>query len=161
MPELVEPLLKEVFRQDKINDFNASWVFDHLMRKRLVFLLPHLELFTKGLSTIASESCMRPMAHTCELLTEAYYKERLPIFAENITEKHLERIVNTCFDWLIGEHKVATKVFAMTSLFYLGLQFKWIHPELQLVLEDSIPKGTVGYKNRAKKTLQAIKANKR
>ncbi|WP_422860219.1 hypothetical protein ACOKFD_04885 [Flagellimonas sp. S174] len=157
-PELTLTLLNQVFEQDKIDEFNASWVLDHLLRKRLVYLLPYFEEFTLGLAEMKSESCIRPMAHICQMVTEAYFEKKDKIFIENISSNQLERIMTACFDWLIGQHKIAAKVFSMTSLYYLGMQFHWIHPELKLVLEETIAKGTSGYKNRAAKTLDRLVA---
>ena len=155
-PELTGRLLQEVFAQDKTDAFNASWVFDHLMRKKLVYLLPYLDEFTGGLSRLSNESGIRPMAHVCEMLCETYFKRKDKAFVNNMTAEHLEKIMTTCFDWLIGEHKVAAKVFAMSSLFYLGAKFDWVRPELKMILEDTIAQGTAGYKNRAKKTLDKL-----
>ncbi|WP_431121706.1 adenylosuccinate lyase [Flagellimonas flava] len=156
LPNRTGNLLQEVFDQDKTDSFNASWVFDHLMRKKLVYLLPYLDEFTGGLSKLTNESGIRPMAHVCELLCEAYFKKKDETFVKNMTAEHLEKIMTVCFDWFIGEHKVAAKVFAMSSLFYLGTKFDWVHPELKMILEDTIAQGTAGYKNRAKKTLDKL-----
>ncbi|PWL38573.1 adenylosuccinate lyase [Flagellimonas aquimarina] len=156
-PELTEPLLIEVFAQDKTDSFNASWVFDNVMRKKLIYLVPHFETFTLGLKELTSESNIRPMAHICELTMEAYFKKKDISFREHITEEQLERVMTVCFDWLIGEHKVAAKVFAMTSLYYLGMKFDWVHPELKLILEQTAHEGTAGYKFRCRKTLENLK----
>ncbi|KPM33742.1 Hypothetical protein I595_648 [Croceitalea dokdonensis DOKDO 023] len=156
-PDVIQPLLTAIFEQDKNNEFNASWVFDHLMREKLHFLIPHVSYFIRGTSTLTSESCMRPMAHTCQLLTEAYFKEAQPAFTDRVKVKELEPLVSICFDWLIGTHKAATKVFAMTSLYYLGKGFPWIHPELKQYLENTFSEGTPGYKNRAGKLLELLK----
>lgn len=155
-PDLVEVLLDTIYQEDKEGTFNASWVFDHLMRKRLAFLLPQLDKFCSGLATLQSESCIRPMAHVCQMITEAYFKKKDSSFRKKVTEIHLDQMVTACFDWLIGEHKMAAKVFAMTSLLHLGKKFEWIHPELRSVLEQSMGDGTAGYRNRAEKTLNAL-----
>lgn len=157
LPELTEHLLQEVFDQDSTDSFNASWVFDHLMRKKLVYLLPHFEKFTLGLADLRSESIIRPMAHVCELCMEAYFKTKDIAFTKNITPQQLERILTSCFDWLIGEHKVAAKVFAMSSLYYLGQKYDWVHPELKMVLEQQQHNDSAGYKSRARKTLAELK----
>jgi hypothetical protein len=157
-PELTESLLEEVFAQDAARDsFNASWVFDHLMRKKLDFLLPHIDRFIEGTAKLKTESCMRPMAHVMELLNEAYFLQRKPTYLKCISKDHHETMVTICFDWLINEHKVATKVFAMTSLYYLGERFEWVGPELKSVLELQIADGTAGFKNRGGKILNKLK----
>ncbi|WP_420322881.1 adenylosuccinate lyase [Flagellimonas sp.] len=156
-PELVGHLLQEIFDQDGTDSFNASWTFDHLMRKKLVYLLPHFEKFTKGLEGLKSESIIRSMAHVCEFSMEAYFKTKDPVFVQNITPEQLERIVTVCFDWLIGNHKVAAKVFAMSSLYHLGQKYDWVHPELKMVLEQQVHDGTAAYKSRASKTLAKLR----
>lgn len=156
-PELVGTLLEEVFKEDAVGEtFNASWVFDNVMRKNLSFLLPFLGEFINGLPNLKFESCLRPMAHVVELLNEAYFKKQNPLFLKKINAEHQEVMVTTCFDWLIGEHKVATKVFAMTSLFYLGEKFDWVRPELKSVIEQQIHNGTAGFKSRGGKTLKLL-----
>ncbi|WP_375324763.1 hypothetical protein [Flagellimonas sp. GZD32] len=155
-PDLTSFLFEEVLLEDKEGTFNASWTFDHLMRKRLEYLLPFFEIFVNGLSQLQTESCIRPMAHVCEMVCEAYFKKEDPVFIQNITDVQLEKVLTCCFDWLIGPMNMAPKVFSMTSLYYLGLKFPWVHPELKLVLEDSYNTGTIGYKNRAKKTLDKL-----
>jgi len=155
-PQLARILYNEVLLEDKAGTFNASWTFDHLMRKNLIYLLPFFEDFVNGLSVLKTESCIRPIAHICEMVCEAYFKKKHPEFVQNITDSQLEKIMTSCFDWLIGPMNIAPKVFSMTCLYYLGLKFDWVHPELKLVLEDSYATGTTGYKNRAKKTLDKL-----
>jgi len=155
-PELVAPLITAIEKEDREGTFNASWVFDNVMRKKLMLLLPHIDHFVKMALALQSESCIRPTAHVCQLLTQAYYVKKKTPFVKNLDENHLEQMATACFDWLIGEHKVAAKVFAMTSLLHLGKSFAWIHPELKLVLQDTIAQGTSGYKHRGKKTLDQL-----
>lgn len=155
-PELVGILLKAIWEEDKEGTFNASWVFDHLMRKKLDYLLPYINDFANGLENLKSESCIRPMAHVCELVTETYFEKKYELFITHISNQHLEQIVNACFSWLIDNHKMAAKVFSMTSLLYLGMKFDWIHPELKITLENSIANGSSGYQSRAKKTLHKL-----
>ena len=157
-PELIGPLLEFIALEDQEGTFNASWVFDNAVRKGLHPLLPHLDRFTEIIPSLVSESCIRPMAHCCELLVLAYFKTKDDNVRKHMNETHLEVMASTCFDWLIGTHKVAAKVFAMTSLLHLGQAFDWIHAELRPVLEATIAQGTAGYKHRAKKTLDQLHA---
>jgi len=151
---LTKPLLEEVFAQDASGDsFNASWVFDHLMRKELDYLLPHLDIYVHGTANLKTQSCIRPMAHVMELLNEAVFKHKTPEYTRAITLELKEQMTTICFDWLIGDYKVATKVFAMTCLFYLGEEYEWIRPELKSIIALQITEGTVGFKNRGSKIL--------
>ena len=134
-------------------------VFDHLMRKHLDFVLPFIPEFIHGIQGLTSESCMRPMAHTCQMLTESYFVKQEPRFIKAMDPESLETLVEVCFDWLIEDHKVATKVFSMTSLYYLGKRFEWIHPELKNVLQNTIAQGTAGYKSRAGKLLHQLEVD--
>ena len=152
-PNLVQPLLASVHEQDKEGLFNASWVFDHVLRQQPELILLVIDTFVEGLEHIQSESCIRSMAHACQTTTEHYFKKKNPLFTAQITPSHLETIVTVCFDWLITEHKVATKVFAMTCLFYSGEKFNWIWPELKLYLEQHIGSGSPGFQNRGGKLL--------
>jgi len=45
----------------------------------------------------------------------------------------------------------------MQSLYWLGFQFTWIHPELKIILERDYHTGSSGYKARARKILNQIK----
>ncbi len=156
-PQLMHPLIITSFEQDlQKSSFNASWVLDHTLRNKKTLLLPYFELFLNGLAEVKTESCLRPFAHIVQLSCIAYYKEKHFSFRQTIQKSHLEALTTFCFDWLIGNHKVATKVFAMTSLYYLGLDFSWVHRQLQGVLENEIHTGTAAYKSRAKKTLDLL-----
>ncbi|GGG47385.1 hypothetical protein GCM10011414_16350 [Croceivirga lutea] len=156
-PNLTCHLLDLVLAEDKTEYWHCSWVFDNVMRKNLILLLPCLDTFSNNLKSLTSESVLRPMAHICELLTLGYFKHKNPELRAHLTNNHLEKITESCFDWLIGNHKVATKVFAMTSLFYLGEKYDWIRPELKSVLEQQIHDGSAGFKSRGSKTLEKLK----
>ncbi len=155
-PELVGPILQEILVEEQEGTFNASWTFRHLMQSKLDYLLPFLNEFTKMLGGLKSEATIRSMACVCEMVCLAYFKKKDLAFQKNVTDEQLEKIMTACFDWLISDMNMAPKVFSMTSLFYLGLKFDWIHTELRQVLEDTYASGTTGYQNRAKKTLDKL-----
>jgi len=73
-----------------------------------------------------------------------------------ITRTDLEKMTEVNFDWLIGDEKVATKAYAMESLELLGGAFKWVHPELKIILQRGIPEHTMAYSARARHILNKI-----
>jgi len=115
-PELTGVLLKVIFEQDKLRkNFNGCWVFDHLMRKKLGYLLPYMNVFIEGLTHISWESTLRPMAHVLEMVNERYFVKKDAAYTKTITTEQQEIMAEVCFDWLIGPHKVAGRYRNKTS----------------------------------------------
>ena len=156
-PILVKTLLEEIFLADaKGNNFNASWVLDHVLRKELQLIYPYVKLFCKSIPSLKNESNLRPVAHIIEMLVLQYYIKKDQNLIAVLKKVQLEQLTTVCFDWLIGNHKIATQVFCTTSLYHLGTTFNWVHPELIGILENKIDKGSTGFKNRAEKTLNLL-----
>lgn len=159
-PELLSPLFKIAFKgQDPISS-KACWILEFVAKKNLDLILPHIDLFTQKISTLNLDSSVRPMAKICEFLTKAYFSKKKNKTKTTLTNAHLELMATTCFDWLIGEHKVAAKAYSMTSLLLLGYKLDWIHAELKLVLEQNYANGSAAYKARARMTLEKLKSLK-
>ncbi|MEL6305094.1 MAG: hypothetical protein AAGL29_01985 [Bacteroidota bacterium] len=155
-PELVLPLIQHVFKEEKEGLFMASWVLDHLLRKNLLLLLPHIDFFIAGLTEMQSDSSIRPMAHCCEMLLTKVYQKKDAVYCKAINLGHKEVLLSTNFDWLIGPYRAATKVFSMTNVYYLGKDFDWVHPELTSVLQETLSEGSTAYQNRGSKILKRL-----
>jgi hypothetical protein len=74
-----------------------------------------------------------------------------------LSEKHLEEIIESSFDWLINDIKVAPKAYSMRTLYLLGQQHDWIHPELKTIITKDFPNHSAAYKAVAKEVLKKIK----
>ncbi|MFH6604262.1 adenylosuccinate lyase [Maribacter algicola] len=156
-PQVIAPLLEIAFVDDDPISSRACWVMEFTAKENLSYLLPYLDDFTANLGKIQLDSSVRPIAKICEFLTKAYFSKKSSNVQIEMTEEHLERIATACFDWLIGDHKVAAKAYSMTSLLLLGRKFNWILPELKMVLEQNYAEGSAAYKARARMTLAKIK----
>ncbi|WP_047415551.1 hypothetical protein [Cellulophaga sp. Hel_I_12] len=154
---LIKPLLKMAFTIDDPISCKACWVLEFTAKENLAFIYPYLDEFTSKLSTVHLESAMRPLAKICEYLTTSYFRQHSIPTKNSLSDAHLEKITVACFDWLINPHKVATQAYAMTSLLLLGRKFKWILPELKLILTQNYADGSAAYKARARMTLAKIK----
>ena len=155
-PNSVKVLLEEIHKGEGSGHFQASWALDHLLRRKPNYLLPHMEQFTLLLPGLKNESCIRCLFHVCEMLCIAAFKQKQRPFREGIDRHQWERIKDACFDTLIGPMGMAPKVFAMGCLYYLGQIFPWVHHQLRGVLEETYATGSIGYRNRAKKTLALL-----
>ncbi|NJB72001.1 hypothetical protein GGR42_002492 [Saonia flava] len=156
-PELIRPLMEIVFMVDDPISTKACWGLEFSAKHDIHPILPHIDYFIKNIHTIKHESSIRPMAKMCELMMLEYFKKNDSDIQEYINTKHLEQITTACFDWLIGDHKVAAKAHSMTCLLLIGSKFPWIHPELKMVLEQNYADGSAAYKARARHTLAKLK----
>jgi len=155
--DLLEPLLEIAFEVDNPISSKACWILEYVAKENLDFILSFIDIFTHKIGSLKLDSSVRPMAKICEFLAKAYFSKTKNKTKERLTPNHLELMAAACFDWLIGEHKVAAKAYAMTSLLLLGRKFEWIHPELKMVLQLNYSAGSAAYKARAKMTLEKLK----
>ncbi|MFS4492133.1 adenylosuccinate lyase [Maribacter sp. 2308TA10-17] len=154
---LVKPLLEIAFEDKNPISSKACWVMEFTAKENLPYLFPHMNQFTKAISLLRLDSSVRPMAKICEYLITGYFQKKDDKVRKALKEVHLEEITSACFDWLIGDHKVATQAYSMTCLLLLGRKFDWIHPELKMILEQNYAFGSAAYKARARITLKKIK----
>lgn len=156
-PKMVEPLLEIAFADVNPISSKACWVMEFTAKENLPYLFPYIDRFTETMGSLKLDSSVRPMAKICEYLTTAYFIKEDSKVKHVLKEKNLEEITAACFDWLIGDHKVAPKAYSMTCLLLLGRKYDWIHPELQMVLEQNYSSGSAAYQARARMTLAKIK----
>ncbi|MFX0556765.1 adenylosuccinate lyase [Maribacter sp. CXY002] len=155
-PYLMGPLLHIAFRVNDPISSKACWVLEFTAKEDLTYLFPWLSIFTEKLQDFHLEPSVRPIAKICEYLAISYFKSKNPKTIKALTDVHLERMATACFDWLIGNYKVAPKAYSMTSLFLIGHKFDWILPELKMVLEQNYHSSSAAYKARARMVLAKL-----
>jgi hypothetical protein len=155
--KLIPVLLKILFEVDSKISCRAAWVLEFVTKKNPSIILPYIDVFTSKMGDVYLDSAVRPIAKICEYLIEYYLDKKIKPLKQRLKPVHLERIIAVNFDYLIGDHKIAPKAYAMQSLYWLGFQFTWIHPELKIILERDYHTGSSGYKARARKILNQIK----
>jgi len=161
-PHLMKDVLDIVFQIDDPISCRAAWVAEFVCKTNLAPLYDHLDYFTEHMQKVHQDSAVRPVAKICEYLCLSYFKQMDTLSRKHISNLHKERITEACFDWLITEQKVAPKAYSLTSLFYLGTEYEWIHPELHRIMEDDYHKGSAAYKARCRHMFENIKKfNKR
>ncbi len=156
-PNSIPMLLDMIIADGEEYGLRGGWALDLALQEDLHLILPSLDKFCDGLLKLTNESAIRSFAKISESLLVAYFQKMDRHVINSLKPEHLETMTEACFDWLIGDHKVAAKAFAMTSLFELGKEFDWIHPELKIILQRGYPLGSAGYRSRARKVLDKIK----
>lgn len=155
-PVLFKYLLELVFDFDNKLSIKAAWVLEFVCVKKLEWLVPHLNYFTQNIGNIKFGSAVRPVAKICELLAKCYTSKNNSDIKNNLTTAHLDQLIETGFDWLISDHKVAVKAYTMEMLFLVGKNHNWVHEELQLIIQQNITNESAAYKARGKKILSWI-----
>lgn len=153
---LVKPLFEVAFDDKDHISSKACWVIEFTAKENIPYIFPYLDLFTSNIGLLKRDSSVRPMAKVCEYLIISYFQKKDPRVRQELHDQHLEKIASACFDWLIGDHKVAAQAYSMTCLLLLGRKFDWIHPELKMVLERNYNAGSAAYKARARITMAKI-----
>lgn len=149
-PEVCPYLLELVFEQNK-TAIKSAWVLELVCEKNLLFIQQHLDYFIKNIYKIKHESALRPISKICSFIARSYDNGTL-----QLTENQKETIIESNFDFIIENHKVATQVYAMDTLYILGKEYDWVHVELKLILEKNTSKGSAGYQAHAKKILKDL-----
>ncbi len=159
-PKLIDPLLAILFDVNDKVSCRAAWVFEFMCSNTLEAIITHLDVFTENMSNVHLDSAVRPVAKICELITKTYYGKEDSKIKQSLTAIHKERIIEACFDWMINDEKIAPKAYSMNSLYLLGTEYNWIHPELSIILERDFQMQSSGFKARARHILKKIKKQK-
>jgi len=155
-PELYPKLLEILFMVDDKVSCRAAWVFEFACGENLEASIPYLDYFTENINKVHLDPAVRPVAKVCEYLVKAYYSKKESRIKKELTATHKERIVEACFDWMINDEKIAPKAYSMNSLYLLGKDYDWIHPELVMILERDFQMQSSGFKARARHIIAKI-----
>lgn len=160
-PNLISSLLEVLFMVDDKISARAAWVFEFMCNDDITTIIPHLDLFTSHIHKVHLDSAVRPVAKICEFLAKAYHSKNDNPIKNALSETHKERIIETCFDYMINDEKIAPKAYSMNALFLLGKDYDWVHPELALILERDFQMQSSGFKARARHILKKIKKDEK
>lgn len=156
-PNLCKYLVRLTFNIDDKNSIKASWVLEWICTHHgIKHILPYLDEFTQNISKVYFDSAIRPCAKICEHLAIAYTSNKNKDVKEFLTEKHIEKIIETGFDWLITDQKIAVKAYTMQTLYLFGLEIDWVHPELEHIIKSKVIHQSKGCEARGRKILGFI-----
>lgn len=151
------PILLEIIKEEHPSiSTRACWIIEALAKQDIQLIFAVIDDFVAVLPKLKLESSIRSAAKICELLVTFHDKEKSDIPDKKLSPKHMGIIIESAFDWLIGEHKVAPKAYSMTTLLLLGKHHAWVHPALKQVITQNYNSGSAAYKARGRMTLKAI-----
>jgi hypothetical protein len=154
---LFRKLIEIMFQVDDKISYRAAWVFEFVCEEYIYAIIPYLDTFTPNLKKVHYDSAVRPLSKVCGFIAKEYYSKQPSTLKKALKPQHKEQIIETCFDWMINDEKIATKIYAMETLFLFGKEYDWVHPELTNILEQDFSTQSSGFKIRAKRILKKIK----
>jgi hypothetical protein len=148
--ELLNELISFSFQTENKLHLRACCILEKVFEMQLDLNFPFLDFICDNLKLLKNDSAIRSISRFLMFLVQDNSKN------DYLTEKQLEKITESSFDWLIGDYRVAVKHHAMNILIETGKKQSWIYPELRNILEKEIEFPSPGYKNIVKKFLKVI-----
>ncbi|TRX22899.1 hypothetical protein FNW25_10425 [Flavobacterium franklandianum] len=155
-PELFPELIQLCFLTSNNNAAKACWILELICYDKLEWLQEHLDCFCTNIKNATDKSAIRALSKICMLLAISHFKKK----EIQLTENQLRQITESCFDWLIGDAKVASKCYSIRTLHLLGHHFDWIHPELKVILDKDYTNHSAAYKAVGREILKKINKQK-
>nr|MBF6609357.1 hypothetical protein [Flavobacterium sp.] len=124
---------------------NASMILELVAINDINLVLPYHAQIAAVLKYLTDETSIRCFSKICLLLS-------FRPLARNIREA----ITEACFDWLIGEHKVAPKAYSMYVLANFADADDWIADELRIIIAKEYSDSQPAFKAAARKVLRQL-----
>jgi len=155
--DLFSLLVSETFNSNNKLSIRSAWILEWICTHYgLEFILLHLDEFTNKLESLRLDGAMRSCAKICESLSKAYHNQNNDFIKQNINKNHLNKMVETCFEWIITPQTIAVKAYSINALYFLGFYVNWVHPELEKTIRLNINTESKAYKARGKKILYSL-----
>lgn len=154
-PELYRVVIEKALDPTDKNHHKACWTLELVLENQIGWLANYLEEFCKMLPAFSHDGAIRSISKICMFTGKHHLKlkKRNQYF---LTEKQAQSIIETCFDWLIRDTKVASKVYAMRTLFEFGKLHSWIYIELNEILPKDFASHSSAYHAAAKEMLKKM-----
>jgi hypothetical protein len=153
--QLLPELLQIAYRIEDKNHHKASWSLELIFENDIDLLGPHLDGFCQHLPKWKTDGAVRAAAKICMMAARQHVKS-LETGKDFLAASHITAISESCFDWLIGEAKVAPKAYGIRALFALGKSEPWIYPDLKTILSEDFFKYSAAYQAAAREILKKI-----
>lgn len=155
-PDLMEVLLACCAQVDDSISYKAAWVLEMVFLENPAAFSPYIDRFFEILPYLKHNSAIRPFGKIGSILTEIFYSRENHPIKELISESQRKLLAETSFDLLLSDKNTAAKAYAMQTLYELGTEFDWIHPDLQALIEQNYPHELPAYRARARMVLKSL-----
>lgn len=144
-PERMEELMNCFFDEDLRVCQYASWPAGMIADNNPNLILPYIEKMLLNLDAPHHDAVIR---NTFRTLQNIEIPEELEGLAY---DKGLEFLANP-------QNAIAIRVFAMTVCGNIAMKYPELKHELMPIIEEQLPHGSAGFKNRGSKVLAALRS---
>jgi len=152
-PSYLKDLTQIAFNTKDKFHHKACWILELVCEGKTELFLPFIEDFCTVLPNLKKDAAIRPASKICLFIITSHFRKN----HIQLSEIQLQKITESCFDWLINETKVASKCYSIRTLFLLGKHFDWIYPELRIILNKDYKAHSAAYKAVSREILKKIK----
>ena len=153
--ELLPELVGIAFDIQNKNHYKACWTLELVLEHNINWFSDYLDDFCEKLSRFSHDGAIRSISKICMFSARQHLKDKKQNHTF-LSEEQSQQIIETCFDWLISDTKVASKVYAMRALFEFGKLHEWIYLELGEILPKDFTVHSPAYHSASKEILQKI-----
>ncbi|RKQ43202.1 hypothetical protein BXY85_3821 [Roseivirga pacifica] len=143
-PERLSALMKIFLHGEWRLVQRSAWVVGDLARKKSELLIPYWPEMIENLKK--------------ENLHDAVKRNTVRTWQElPIPEDYFGEVAEICFGYLAdNKEPIAVKCFSMTVLEKIVFSVPELKDELKFLIEEQLPYGSAGFKNRGSKVLKSI-----
>ena len=149
-PKYLKDLVATATNLSNKNHYKAVWIIEMLAETHTELLIPFIDMICETISKYKHESAIRGISRTAFFLSTSK--------TISLSEIQQEKLIEVCLDWLIGNAKVAPKVYAMYTLSHYAKNQDWIKEVLKDIINKDFVPQSAGYKAAARQVL--IKINR-
>jgi hypothetical protein len=149
---LVDALIQISFDVNDVNHFKAFWALEFVCEKNLDLFTPYIARFCEILPTVRNNSTVRSGTKICMFLAINNHRKA----GINISEKEELQLIESSIDRLIQDEKVASKVYAMKTLFIFGKKYDWIFKQIKPIISQDACEHSYAYQANARNILKKI-----
>ena len=153
--DLLPELIEYSFNISDKQHIRATSILDKNFEINIELSMQYIDLIIDYLYKLKNDSAIRVISRILIAIVQ-FNTKKIKTNSGFLTDNQLEKISEACFDWFIGDYRVAVKHNSLLTLFEIGKKIDWIYPELRILLEKQVNFPSPAYKSIVKKILNLI-----
>lgn len=151
--KIVNELIEIAFDVTDKNHFKAFWALEFVCEKNLDLFTSSIGQFCEILASVRNDSSVRSATKIGMFLAISNHSKKEII----LTETQEKQLIESSIDRLIQDEKIASKVYAMKTLFILGKKYNFIYEQLKPIISQDAFQHSYAYQASARTILKSLK----